>query len=68
MEERNIPVDAVFSVLAKYHTSRPAPFRVGARRAIIYVGEFAGRDLKVYVVENSDPPLVTTVVWQGEEQ
>ena len=66
MRQRNIPQAAVEDVLLHYHTSRPAPFRPGAKPAIIYVGEYEGKDLKVYVVRDSDPPIVTTVVWEGD--
>jgi hypothetical protein len=66
MRQRDISDDAVARVLSDYHTSRPAPFRPGARPAIIYIGEHEGRDLKVYVVRDDDPPLVTTVAWEGD--
>ena len=66
MAQRGISDAAVIAVLSQYHTSRPAPFRPGARPAIIYIGEYEGRDLKVYVVQESDPPIVTTAVWQAE--
>ncbi len=59
-------MQAIVQVLDHYHTSRPAPRREGARPAIIYVGEYEGRNLKVYVVRDSDPPQVSTVVWEGD--
>lgn len=65
MAERNIPEEAVHWVLAHYHTRRPAPQRGSA--AEIYIGEFEGRNLKVYVERGSDPPFVKTTVWEGDE-
>lgn len=66
MERRKIPREAIVHVLNNYQTSRPAPRREGAKPAIIYVGAYGGRDLKVYVVRESSPPEVTTVVWEGD--
>ena len=66
MRRRQIPPEAVEMVLQAYHTSRPAPYREGAKPAVIYTGEFAGRHLKVYVERDSNPFLVTTAVWEGD--
>ena len=65
MQERGIPVRAVDAVLERYHTSRPAGPRPGAKPAVIYIGEWDGRDLRVYVERDSDPPLVTTAAWEN---
>lgn len=65
MQRRNVSIDAIESVLKNYHTSRPAPRREGALSAVIYIGEYEGRSLKVYVERDSDPPKVTTVAWEG---
>ena len=65
MTERRIPEEAVDWVLANYHTHRPAPVYGDAKPCEIYVGEWGGRALKVYVLIGSDPPVVTTVVYQG---
>ena len=37
----------------------------GAKPAVIYIGEWDGRDLRVYVERDSDPPLVTTAAWEN---
>lgn len=66
LRERDIPFAAVGQVLNSYHTSRPAPRREGPLPTVIYVGDYEGRNLKVYVVRDSNPPQVTTVVWEGE--
>ena len=66
MRQRQIPEEAVKHVLEHYDVSRPAPFREGAKPAIIYIGSYQGRRLKVYVTRDSDPPEVRTVVWEGD--
>ncbi len=66
MERRHIPLEAIVQVLENYHISRPAPHREGALPAVIYIGEYEGRNLKVYVVRESNPPSVSTVVWEGD--
>ena len=66
MRKRNISEEAVEWVLENYHTLRPAPYRYGALPTVIYVGNYNDRDLKVYVERDTNPPLVTTVVYQGE--
>jgi hypothetical protein len=65
MYEKGIPEEAIYHVLGNYHTKRPAP-RGRARPADIYVGDYMGRNLKVYVARDTNPPLVTTVAWQGD--
>ena len=64
--ERGVPKEAKAHVLANYDTSRPAPYRPGATRTIIYIGDWHGRRLKVYVQEGSSPPKIKTVAWEGE--
>ena len=66
MLRRKIPEEAVEWVLERYHNRRPAPRREGALPAVIYVGEYGGRNLKVYVERDSNPMLVTTAVWEGD--
>jgi hypothetical protein len=66
MRQREIPEAAVEHVLQNYHNSRPAPRREGARPTVIYVGDYKGRNLKVYVRRGSNPMIVTTVVWEGD--
>jgi hypothetical protein len=65
MEERGIPEEAVDWVLQNYHSSRPAGPRRGSKPAVIYIGEWQGRDLRVYVERDSSPPFVKTVAWEG---
>ena len=67
MAERNIPEEAVPWVLTHYHTRRPAPPRRNAGPTEIFIGEYLGRNLKVYVARGSSPPFVKTVVWEGDE-
>ena len=43
--------------------ARLAP-RQGAKPAVIYIGEWGDRNLRVYVERDSDPPRVTTVAWE----
>ena len=66
MAERGISQEAVGWVLSHYLSRRPAPSRASANRAEILTGKYEGRTLKVYVVRDSDPPIVKTAVWQGE--
>jgi len=61
MAERNISDEAIDWVLANYHTRRPAPVRDPAEPVEILQGTFNGRDIKVYVVSGSNPPIVKTV-------
>ena len=64
--ERDVPREAKAYVLGNYHTSRPAPYRGRGTRTIIYIGEWEGRNLKVYVEEGSRPPRIKTVAWEGD--
>lgn len=64
MQERDIPEEAVDHVLSAYHTSRPAGPRSGSKEAVVYVGDWQGRTLRVYVERDSDPMLVKTVAWE----
>jgi hypothetical protein len=69
MKIRRITEEQIEVVPRTYHTSYPAePFPDTAERSMIYVGSVGGRDLKVYILQGSDPPYVKTVVWKGEEQ
>jgi len=65
MRERKVPEEAVEHVLEHYHSRRPAPRREDALPSVIFVGEYRGRDLKVYVARDSNPPLVRSAVWEG---
>jgi hypothetical protein len=67
MAERDISEEAVRWVLARYHTRRPAPARRNASPTEIFIGDYQGRSLKVYVARGSSPPFVKTVVWEGDE-
>jgi hypothetical protein len=66
MRTRKIPDEAVELILENYHNRRPAPKREGALPTVIYVGDYSGRTLKVYVERDTNPMLVTTAVWQGD--
>ena len=69
MAQRGITPTQVMQVLREYHTSYLALPRPGQSfRSIVYIGTVGGRDLKVWVRENSVPPFVTSVAWRGEEQ
>ena len=69
MHDRGITDEHVETALVSYHTSYPAePLPHQREQSTVYVGMVAGRDLKVYVRDNSDPPFVRTVVWKGDEQ
>jgi hypothetical protein len=66
MRQRGIPKEAVEAVLQNYHTSRPAPRRSDEPASVIYIGYYQGRDLKVYVERDTDPPKIRTAVWEGD--
>ncbi len=66
MKSRGVTEEGVEHVLVHYHKSSPAQPRVQAKPAHIYVGDYEGRPLKVYVEEGTDPPLVKTVAWADE--
>jgi hypothetical protein len=69
MRDRGITFEDIEAVLRTYHTSYPAePLPRRREQSTVYVGTVAGRDLKVYVRDNSHPPVVRTIVWKGEEQ
>jgi hypothetical protein len=68
MRDRRITERQVEAVLKSYHTSYPAdPLPHTLERSTIFIGEVDGRDLKVYVLQGSQPPYVKTVVWKGDE-
>jgi hypothetical protein len=63
MRARGITDDQVMRALREYHTTYPAePLPYQSVHATVYVATIDGRELKVYVEEGSDPPLVRTVV------
>ncbi|MGD9892467.1 MAG: DUF4258 domain-containing protein [Dehalococcoidia bacterium] len=65
MEDRLVNEVQVEQALIEYHTSYPAELLpndpIGAT---VYVADIDGRTLKVYVENNSEPPLVRTVAWR----
>ena len=68
MGRRKITDVQVETVLNQWHTSYPAePLPHRPYRSTVYVGTVDGRELKVYVLEGSDPPHVMTAAWKGEE-
>lgn len=53
--------------LEAHHTRIPAAALSGRSfRSTIYIGTVDGRDLKVYIEDGSDPPLVRTISWRGQ--
>lgn len=64
MQERGISEDSIRWALANYHTQRPAGTRRGAKPAIIFVGTWNGRNLRVYVERGSQPPRIMTAAWE----
>lgn len=65
MARRGVPEQAIDWALEHYHTNRPAGPRPGAKPCVIYIGEWSGRDLRVYVERGSEPPKIKTVAWEG---
>jgi hypothetical protein len=65
MEERLVDSVQVERALTEYHRSYPAePLPNDPIGATVYVADIDGRTLKVYVENNSEPPLVRTVAWR----
>lgn len=64
MQERGISEDAIRWILANYHTQRPTGTRRGTKPAVIFVGAWGGRNLRVYVERGSQPPRIMTVAWE----
>ena len=64
MVERGVTEEAIDWVLENYHTSRPAGSRPGSKPSVIYVGDWEGRNLRIYVERDSDPPKIKTVAWE----
>lgn len=58
MASRDISEDAIDYVLVNYHTTLPR--RKGGHE---YIGEYAGRRLKVVIDDRSRPAFVVTVHW-----
>lgn len=56
---------AVAYVLEAYHTRLPAIQR--GSPSYMLIGKVNGKDLKVWVAEGTDPPLVKSVAWRDEE-
>lgn len=63
MARRRVPEAAVEHVLLNFETRRPAQPRLDAKPAEIFIGQFRGRRLKVYVEIGTAPPKVKTVAW-----
>ncbi len=67
MQSRRIAQTDVEYVLVNFHTSYPAePLPNDPIGATVFVGTIAGRELKVYVQNESNPPMVRTVAWRDE--
>lgn len=65
MRERAIPEAGISEVIDNYHTRRPAQPRDAASPADIPIGDYDGRDLKIYVEVETNPMMVKTAVWNG---
>ena len=64
MQRRGVSKVAVESVLVRYHTSYLATRRSPDEpQTVIFVGEYQGRNLRVYVEGDTDPIKVKTAVW-----
>lgn len=68
MARRGISKEAVEHILVSYHLRRPARVLNPESPAEIYIGAFNGRDLKVYVLRESNPFVVKSAVWDGPER
>ena len=67
MRRRRITKEQVEHVLAYYHTSHPAqPLPHTTERSVVYVGTVDGRELRVYVLKDSNPSYVKTAAWKDE--
>jgi hypothetical protein len=65
MDDRLVDQAQVERALSDYHTSCPAePPPNDPIGATVYDADIDGRTLKVYVENNSEPPLVPTVAWR----
>lgn len=63
---RRISEEQIRRVLVTFQMSYPAePLPGASYRSIVYIGFVDGRELKVYVREDSDPPEITSVSWRG---
>ena len=65
MRARGITEEAIDWVLDNHHQKRPAQQRPDAAPADIYVGDFQGRRLRVYVQRDSNPPMIKTAAWES---
>jgi hypothetical protein len=65
MRQRGIPEEAVEAVLEEHHTSYLATRRSDEPQTAIFVGEYQGRNLRVYVERDTTPIKVKTAVWEG---
>jgi hypothetical protein len=69
MRQRGITEAMVEQALRGYFASWPArPLPRTTDRSIVYAGRIGNRDLGVYILVGSDPPVVTTVVWMDQEE
>ena len=65
MRSRNVTMEQIERALREYHTSYPAePLPNLPYRCTIYQAAVDGRQLKVYVQDDTHPPVVRTVAWK----
>jgi len=64
MRRRKVTDEAIDWVLQHHHTQRDARPLAKRKPAEIYIGEYQGRRLKVYVEKDTQPPKVKTAVWE----
>lgn len=65
MDDRSVSQSQVEEALTDFHTPYPAePLPHDPIGATVYVADVDGRTLKVYVENDSEPPLVRTVAWR----
>lgn len=65
MRTRGVTREQIERALVEYHTSYPAePLPRASYRCTIYQATIDGRQLKVYVQDDTHPPVVRTVAWK----
>ena len=65
MTKRKVPQEAIEWVLNNHDTRRDARPLPKTKPAEIYIGEYQGRRLRVYVEKGTKPLKVKTAAWEG---
>ena len=63
MRERGIPEEAIAAVRVNYHSEQLGKRQAGGKQAMIRIGEWNGRNLKIWVNPITD--MVITAAWEG---